>query len=43
MVDNEIAGVINLNEIVRGCFQSAYLGFYGVSRRGDDARLAASH
>ncbi len=26
----EIAGVFNLNEIVRGCFQSAYLGFYAV-------------
>ena len=24
----EIAGVINANEIVRGCFLSAYLGFY---------------
>ena len=23
-----IMGVINLNEIVRGCFQSAYLGYY---------------
>jgi ribosomal-protein-alanine N-acetyltransferase len=23
-----IIGVINLNEIVRGCFQSAYLGYY---------------
>ena len=32
MVDNDIAGVINLNEIVRGCFQSAYLGFYVASR-----------
>jgi RimJ/RimL family protein N-acetyltransferase len=25
-----IAGVFNLNEIVRGAFQSAYLGFYAV-------------
>jgi len=24
----ELAGVVNLNEIVRGAFQSAYLGFY---------------
>ena len=23
-----LAGVINLNEIVRGCFQNAYLGYY---------------
>ena len=29
--NNEIAGVFNLNEIVRGAFQSAYLGFYAVS------------
>jgi RimJ/RimL family protein N-acetyltransferase len=27
----EIAGVINVSEIVRGHFQSAYLGFYSVS------------
>lgn len=26
--DNHLAGVFNLSEIVRGCFQSAYLGFY---------------
>jgi len=26
----KICGVFNLNEIVRGCFQSAYLGFYSV-------------
>ena len=25
---SELAGVINLNEIVRGLFQSAYLGYY---------------
>jgi ribosomal-protein-alanine N-acetyltransferase len=24
----ELAGVVNLNEVVRGVFQSAYLGFY---------------
>ena len=27
--DHAIVGVANLSEIVRGCFQSAYLGFYG--------------
>lgn len=26
---DDIIGVININEIVRGCFQSGYLGFYG--------------
>jgi [ribosomal protein S5]-alanine N-acetyltransferase len=26
--DGELAGVVNINEIVRGAFQSAYLGFY---------------
>lgn len=26
-----IAGVVNLNEIVRGVFQSAYMGYYGVT------------
>lgn len=25
-----IAGIFNLSEIVRGCFQNAYLGFYAV-------------
>jgi len=29
--DNEIAGVFNISEIVRGCFQNAFLGFYVVS------------
>lgn len=28
----QIAGVVNLNEIVAGAFQSAYLGFYGMVR-----------
>ena len=27
--DGHLAGVINLNEIVRGLFRSAYLGYYG--------------
>ena len=26
-----IAGVVNLNEIVRGYFQSAYMGYYGIA------------
>jgi ribosomal-protein-alanine N-acetyltransferase len=29
--DNDIVGVFNISEIVRGCFQSAYLGFYASS------------
>ena len=29
--DGHIAGVFNISEIVRGYFQSAYLGFYGMS------------
>ena len=28
--ENELAGVINANEIVRGAFQSAYLGYYAL-------------
>jgi ribosomal-protein-alanine N-acetyltransferase len=28
--DGRLAGVINLNEVVRGIFQSAYLGYYGL-------------
>jgi hypothetical protein len=26
--ENELAGVINISEVVRGAFQSAYLGYY---------------
>jgi ribosomal-protein-alanine N-acetyltransferase len=29
--NGELAGVINVNEIVRGSFQSAYLGYYALS------------
>lgn len=29
--DNQIAGVFNINEIVRGSFQNAFLGFYAVA------------
>ncbi|OGT45769.1 MAG: alanine acetyltransferase [Gammaproteobacteria bacterium RIFCSPHIGHO2_12_FULL_38_11] len=29
--DSQIAGVYNINEIVRGCFQNAFLGFYSVA------------
>ncbi len=28
---NELAGIINISEIVRGCFQSGYLGYYAFS------------
>ncbi|HZH51695.1 MAG TPA: GNAT family protein [Microvirga sp.] len=30
-VSGRIAGVVNISEIVRGYFQSAYLGYYGVA------------
>ncbi|WP_028227262.1 GNAT family N-acetyltransferase [Paraburkholderia ferrariae] len=29
---NDIVGVVNINEIVAGVFQSAYLGYYGMQR-----------
>lgn len=37
----ELAGVINLSEIVRGCFQSAYLGFYAFAPRARRGYLRA--
>lgn len=45
----QVAGVVNLNEIVAGAFQSAYLGYYGVAAlagRGlmtEAVRRAAAH
>jgi ribosomal-protein-alanine N-acetyltransferase len=30
-VSGQLVGVVNLNELVRGAFQSAYLGFYAFS------------
>ena len=29
--DNSIVGIVNLNEIVRGAFQNAYLGYYAMA------------
>jgi [ribosomal protein S5]-alanine N-acetyltransferase len=29
---NEVVGVVNVNEIVAGVFQSAYLGYYGMQQ-----------
>ena len=44
-----LVGVVNLNEVVAGAFQSAYLGYYGMAAlagRGlmtEAVRLAAAH
>ncbi len=46
---NDIIGVININEIVRGCFQSGYLGFYvfsgyeGKGYMSEGLKLVISH
>jgi ribosomal-protein-alanine N-acetyltransferase len=37
----ELAGVINISEIVRGSFQSAYLGYYGFAPHAGSGRLSA--
>lgn len=39
--DDEICGVINLSEIVRGSFQSAYLGYYALSPHGGKGMMSA--
>jgi ribosomal-protein-alanine N-acetyltransferase len=37
----ELAGVINLSEIVRGSFQSAYLGYYALLPHAGSGRMDA--
>lgn len=39
--NNVIAGVFNINEIVRGCFQNAFLGFYAVSGFENQGAMSA--
>jgi ribosomal-protein-alanine N-acetyltransferase len=39
--DNAIAGFINISEIVRGSFQSAYVGYGGVARFAGQGHLTA--
>ena len=38
--ENELAGVINLSEIVRGAFQSAYLGYYAFVPHDGHGRMS---
>lgn len=38
---NEIAGVINLSEIVMGCFQNAYIGFYATADYSSKGYMSA--
>ena len=37
----DLVGVINLSEIVRGSFQSAYLGYYGFAAHAGSGRMSA--
>ena len=37
--DNALIGVFNLSEIVRGSFQSAYLGYYGFAPHGGEGYM----
>lgn len=39
--NGSIAGVFNLSEIVRGCFQNAYLGFYAVEGYAGQGYMSA--
>jgi ribosomal-protein-alanine N-acetyltransferase len=41
-VSNRVVGVINLNEIVAGAFNSAYLGYYGMSAFGRQGLMTAA-
>lgn len=41
-IDEHIIGVFNLNEIVRGAFQSAYLGFYAVAAYAKKGYMSAA-
>lgn len=38
--ENELAGVINISEIVRGAFQSAYLGYYAFVPHDGHGRMS---
>jgi ribosomal-protein-alanine N-acetyltransferase len=38
--DGAIAGVVNLNEIVRGAFHSTYLGYYGFAPHAGQSYMA---
>jgi [ribosomal protein S5]-alanine N-acetyltransferase len=39
--DQQICGVINLSEIVRGSFQSAYMGYYALSPHSGKGYMSA--
>ncbi len=39
--DDQIAGVFNINEIIRGLFQCAYLGFYAVAEYANKGYMSA--
>jgi [ribosomal protein S5]-alanine N-acetyltransferase len=39
--DGQICGVINLSEIVRGSFQSAYMGYYALSPHAGKGYMSA--
>ena len=39
--DGELAGVVNVSEIVRGLFQSAYLGFYALAPHAGRGHMRA--